>query len=92
MGCQRRGENFTGIGIKHDVQLSPRAALRWTGAGNIAAMDTQELCCDVTLVTEESRHGMIKFIAQCRSAFRSCEAFSSDNASIRHGQAAPRFV
>ena len=27
MGCQRRGENITGVGIDNKVQLSPRAAL-----------------------------------------------------------------
>ena len=41
MGCQRRCENVARIGIDDNVQLSPRAALGWTGAWNVAALDAQ---------------------------------------------------
>ena len=37
---QRRSEHLTGVGIDHDMKLSPRAALRWR-PGAVAAVDAQ---------------------------------------------------
>lgn len=41
MGCQRRCENFSAVGINNNMQLSPRTPLGWTGAWNVAALDAQ---------------------------------------------------
>ena len=41
MGWKRRGENIAGVGINNNVQLSPRAALVWTGTWNVTAMDAK---------------------------------------------------
>ena len=46
MGCQRRGENITGVRIHEKVQLSPGAALGWLESRKVAAMDTETRAVD----------------------------------------------
>ena len=46
IGRQRRCENITGVGINHKVQLSPRAALGWTGTWDVAAVNAETRAVD----------------------------------------------